>query len=112
MEVDICLPVSVLIKPDAAANAGYSIALEAEQAVLSALSYNVTDSVLLLGSTADFVTSRPIKVTGERQRAGAGARETESRARQAGEWFRGRAGDTPRRFASPDAQVVTVLHIS
>ncbi|EFN53910.1 hypothetical protein CHLNCDRAFT_136105 [Chlorella variabilis] len=63
VEVDICLPVSVLIKPDAAANAGYSIALEAEQAVLSALSYNVTDSVLLLGSTADFVTSRPIKVT-------------------------------------------------
>jgi hypothetical protein len=63
-EIDICLPVNVLIQPNATADA-FNAIVEAEQAVVDALSFRVADNVLFVESAANFSTGRPIKVTSE-----------------------------------------------
>lgn len=64
-EIDSCVPVNLLIQPNTTAEA-FDAIVEAEQAVVDALSFRVADSVLSIETTANFSTSRPIKVTSKR----------------------------------------------
>ena len=62
-----CLPISVLVQPNATSDQLFTLVVEAEPSVLAALSHNVTGAgqggTLLLENTADFNTTRPIKMT-------------------------------------------------
>ncbi|KAL4856366.1 hypothetical protein ACK3TF_003170 [Chlorella vulgaris] len=63
IEVDACLPINVLIQPNASADAGYMVTLEAEADALDAFNFTVADSVLRLESAGNLTTNRPIKIT-------------------------------------------------
>jgi hypothetical protein len=65
IEVDACLPINVLIQPNASADAGYMVTLEAEADALDAFNFTVADSVLRLESAGNLTTNRPIKITGQ-----------------------------------------------
>jgi hypothetical protein len=62
VEVDLCLPVNVLIQPNADRN--YTVTITAEPSVLNATSAQVANGVLTLGTNGSFATNRPIQITG------------------------------------------------